>query len=246
MNAISLLDIQNKLFKALTEFDIICQKSGCKYSLMCGTLLGAVRHSGFIPWDDDVDVVMYRTEFEKLRSFCYNNKSISPTFLDEKDTWVPRIRIDASKEIFVDIFILDKIAPTINQQKRNLFKLKLLQGMLKKDINYKRYSFINKLLVLVTHCIGLLFPFDWKYNKYHQIATKYNDSETDDFYIADGAFSVMSIIWNNIEFSNSHPTKFRDKEFLITDKYKSVLTKLYGPTYMELPPEVERIPKHSN
>lgn len=241
-----LLDIQDRLYKALIEFDNICQKSGCQYSLMCGTLLGAVRHGGFIPWDDDVDVVMYRTEFEKLRSFCNENKNIAPTFLDEKDTWVPRIRIDESKEIFVDIFILDKVAPTTNLQKKNLFKLKLLQGMLKKDIKYKRYSLINKLLVFVTHCLGCAFPFKWKYNKYHEIATRYNDRDTDEYYIADGAYSVMSMVWNNNDFSRFIPAKFRDKEFLITDNYKSVLTKLYGSTYMELPPENERIPKHSN
>ena len=116
--------------------------------------------------------------------------------------------------------------------------------MMKKDIVYKRYTFFNKLLVFGTHILGLPFSFEWKYRRYHSIAQKFNIYDNNKYYIADGAFSVMSIIWDKAEFSKFIRLPFRNREFLITDQYKSVLTKLYGTTYMQLPPEKDRYPKH--
>lgn len=242
----SLLDLQGRLLFALSEFDRLCGEAGCEYSLMCGTLLGAVRHNGFIPWDDDVDVVMFRDEYDKFHNYCINCRTMGDAYLDETDTWVPRIKIDNSKNVFVDIFILDKASQDVSAQKRTIFQLKILQGMMKKDIVYKRYPLSSRILVLLTHLMGLPFSFDWKYKKYHKLAQTFNGIKSDKYFIADGAFSVTSIIWDASEFNSFSRQPFCNKSFLITDQYKSVLTKLYGPNYMQLPPEKDRIPKHSS
>lgn len=110
----------------LNEFDRVCKKHNLKYILDFGTLLGAVRHKGFIPWDDDVDVSMLREDYEKLlevaplefnEPYFLSNYHSEPYFSDyvykfrRRDTTILMTSDLSSKKsnygIFVDIFVYD-------------------------------------------------------------------------------------------------------------------------------------------
>ena len=82
---IDLKEFHAALFDILVEFDRICRNNNIKYSLAFGTLLGAVRHKGFIPWDDDVDVLMTRQEFDRFCIVC-NKELGNDYFLQSKQT----------------------------------------------------------------------------------------------------------------------------------------------------------------
>jgi len=68
-----LKEVQKIALSLLIEFDNICKAQSLRYSLGGGTLLGAVRHNGFIPWDDDIDVMMPRPDYEKFLKYCTEN-----------------------------------------------------------------------------------------------------------------------------------------------------------------------------
>ena len=124
----------------LKEFDRICQKRNIKYSLAYGTLLGSVRHGGFIPWDNDIDVIMLRDEYEKLCA-CANDFQ-SPYFLQNEDTDPLACRGHAqlrnvqttgilrsemkhgkavyefNQGIFLDVFVMDEVPRNTDERKR--------------------------------------------------------------------------------------------------------------------------------
>ena len=120
-----LKDLQHTQYYILCKLDEICKKIGANLVLACGTLLGAIRHDGFIPWDDDIDVLMSDVDFKKLKKyFKKHNNHIDGLFFADYSTdhetihFLPRIRLDGTcvdeyatdelninKGIWVDIFV---------------------------------------------------------------------------------------------------------------------------------------------
>ena len=70
--------IHEEILKVMDEIDRICRDQGLQYYLIGGTLLGAVRHGGFIPWDDDLDIAMPREDYETFLAIC---PSVLPPYL---------------------------------------------------------------------------------------------------------------------------------------------------------------------
>lgn len=143
------LELLHKLlFRLLKEFDRICRENGIKYFLGGGTLLGALRHGGMIPWDDDVDVMMLREDYEKFISVA-SEKTGEGFFFQSSETdpfyhsVFPKIRLDGTKfvtrfssgfpemhqGIFIDIFVHDKTAKGKLFQKLHVFKTLFARSM---------------------------------------------------------------------------------------------------------------------
>ena len=120
--------LQLVLLEMLTELDRICNKHNIRYCIIAGTMLGAVRHKGFIPWDDDLDVAMTRSEYERFREACKTELDVDKFFFQDNTTdphypWgygrlrrlgsdfvrVGQEHLKMKTGIFLDVFPLDSV-----------------------------------------------------------------------------------------------------------------------------------------
>ncbi|MBQ1861198.1 MAG: LicD family protein [Clostridia bacterium] len=240
---LTLEEIHAELLEQLDDLIKVCERHHIEYNLMCGTLLGAVRHKGFIPWDDDVDILITREEFERLRK-VYPKECDQRFELTYLNTWTPRImnRDPAKAAAWTDLFILDHVPPEGIRRKWWFLRLHLLQGMLKHDVDYSRFSLKNRILLRATHLMGLPFTTQWKTQRYEKISKMYTTGN--DLCMSNGAFELMMHIWHPEQFERKIKAPFEHLQCLIPERYDEVLTILFGPDYMTPPPENERVAKH--
>ena len=241
--------IQQNIFVLFKQFDRICKQNNFRYYLLGGTMLGAVRHKGFIPWDDDVDVGMPRKDYEELLKLCdkglWAEQEIS-VFNAERDS---RCSYDFTKlmrkyllngkeiEIFVDIFPLDGCPGSSEKSIRRYYKVfNILRTM--KNTHYMKLegkSAIKRVAVRVMRLIPRKTYIKWM--------KKYLERNSFDASISVGNFSghwqEREIMSHDI-YGTPTPIFFVDGEYLGIEKADAYLTRMYGD-YMKLPSEEERL-----
>ena len=142
MKKLSLREIQQRELDLMIEFDRIARKYNLKYSMWTGTLLGAVRHKGFIPWDDDIDVTMPRPDYERLirlnkkkklwsshvKLKCFEDGNLDAPFMKlfDTDTVIKEDNFTQSdvKNLWIDIFPVDGL-PTDRHKLKLLYHVAL-------------------------------------------------------------------------------------------------------------------------
>jgi len=240
---LTLGEIHEELIEQLKDITSVCDRHGIEYNLMCGTLLGCVRHQGFIPWDDDVDLLMTRQEFTRFRE-VYPRECDNRFELTYLDTWTPRVmnRDPEKAAAFTDLFILDPLPPEGLRRRAHLLHLHLLQGMMKKNVDYSRFGLKNRILLRGTWLLGLPFTYRWKARRYEKVSTRVKEGT--DLHMSNGAFELMTHVWHPEQFREKIRGPFEGLQCLIPKRYDEVLTILFGPDYMTPPPPAERVAKH--
>ena len=112
-------DIQLANLALLNELEYVCNKSGIKYWLDCGSLLGAVRHKGFVPWDDDIDVGMIREDYNRIieafNTLSRNTDMYADYYMDKNYNIIIKIRHKRCEYLFVDIFPNDFLGEHLSE-----------------------------------------------------------------------------------------------------------------------------------
>ncbi len=257
LNDNQLKHLQRVEFEMLVEIDRICRKYNIKYSLDGGTLLGAVRHKGFIPWDDDIDVIMLRSEYEKFYRACKKELDRSRFFLQEyrtdkhylfgyekirrKNTVFRRIGQEHLKQhggIFVDIFVADNVPDEFIARNIHLFLCFLIRKGLYSEIGKKNADseFMRQVYELVS-----LIPRDFWFSARNLIAKSCNKNKTElvrhmtHNYRKECRYGMPSVC-----FEDFTELEFEGRKFKAFRNYDLYLSTLYGD-YMKLPPAEQRV-----
>lgn len=166
-------DIKKVLLETLCEFHDFCEEHDLKYFLIGGTLLGAVRHKGFIPWDDDIDVVMPRADYDKFIQLA--NKLEYPLRLRvskyEKDYRYPFMKLTNEKiiveesgskpfrtGIWIDIFPLDYTFSNQFLKSSHYFAARIMRSLLSIKYDYVNYSHYSKVKYPFIRGLKLFLP----------------------------------------------------------------------------------------
>lgn len=253
-NYLDIGGIHAVLLDILSEFDRVCRENGLRYSLAYGTQLGAVRHKGFIPWDDDVDVAMPRPDYEKFHELVSSGKVLREHFLLSEDRGKraeypfmkimdDRYRIKSSthcevKHPFVDIFPLDGFSEKDGKrQHRKCMTLDFCVDMTRWYILDKWWMYPLRVIFFWWYLPFILWGRRHIIAKINKLAKKYPYEE---YALAD--CTVWGALSNPLprEYYDSYcDIPFEDRVFRSISAWDEWLTSVYGD-YMTPPPEGKR------
>lgn len=254
---LTLQQIQQGSYQVLLKFKEICEKNSFRYWLAYGTLIGAIRHKGFIPWDDDIDVQMPREDYEKFVDYCIANKdSLKPFELHHyrtnKKYIYPIARLSDSRYsidylntkeyglgLFIDIYPVDEVDiqnKDLAKKRRKYMRRIGYAGVVRIEINKGIIQIVRMLYFVISRFFNsnkLLAKYDslFKSNRF-------------------GKGNYGCYIWENKLYdvkkewySFDSKVSFNGEMFPVPQQYDLILKTIYGD-YMSLPPESDRVPHH--
>lgn len=258
----SIEELKNVELEILKNFIEICNKLNLTYYLDCGTLLGAIRHKGFIPWDDDIDVIMPRPDYDEFMQKAgellkpeyflqnYNtDKQFQQAFSkirDSRTTFIEKeiINLDINHGIYIDIFPLDGYNPENEEQNKkneeNFYLLRLqtqrrFEGFKILPEKQEKFKISDKKYGKMTN-YELNIEKEKIAKQYDYDKCKYVKSYYSDF--ADNTPIPKEI------FEKGELKPFESIMANVPQGYDEYLERLYGD-YMKLPPLEKRVSKHN-
>lgn len=247
----------------MAEIDRICKKHDITYFLVGGTLLGAIRHKGFIPWDDDIDIGMLRDDYEKFRKVCpgelkdhlsyqsYIEEPTSHYIFDKirlKDTYFntkfSNRFDDIENGIFIDVLVFDKTANSLRSQKIHIKLLKIFRRLInvrwvnvaRRGIHYRASKLFLPLMRFV--------PYRFYHFCHDKILTHYHKNKKSKYLIDGVGLNLDKGAFPAEWFGEFIDMPYENMTFKVPVGYDNYLRMWYGDRYMELLPLSSRFSGH--
>ncbi len=258
MKEIDSTELKELQMQLLDYVDAFCQKNGIKYTISGGTLLGAVRHGGYIPWDDDIDIQMVRDEYVKFNSIWHNNENQHPFELVSIENGTcagyafgkvcnPKtftiVEGMIRPGVFIDVFPVDKVLGKFDFKVRhNIIKKMhqsasaafLLQQRKIKDIGIKRE--------IKAYLLSLGLPRTFWAKRINSLASIFNNTRSEYLYEMIAGMKCKSPIPMSV-FCSYERISFENRTYMAVSDYDSYLSATFG-NYMKLPPKEKQIKEH--
>ena len=258
-------EYKSEVKRILKYFHDFCQNHGLKYYIAYGSLIGTIRHQGFIPWDDDIDVLMLREDYEKLISLMNEldeeyyilSSTTSQYYYNNfarfcSDSCILKLkgaeRID-NLGAFVDIFILDNVP--LDEKERGLYYQELKAA--KEDVMYSlpiQYYFTCSYRRIIKYCINVPRRIKCRFiigtaklkERRDLLLKKYRDQDVGLYAcLFDTPNDTLRVQKSEINTFSEYP--FEDIKVNVPNGFDTILRRQYGD-YMELPREEERVSHH--
>lgn len=257
--------------KVLKEIDRICRKYKIKYLLDSGTLLGAVRHKGFVPWDDDADVAFTREQYQAFlkvagRELPEGMSLLTPdgfrggrNFYDFSARIIyerSRTHEDSDKmcyydgklnHLYVDLFVIDKLPGNRLAERGVLLLQTVIYGLSmghRYRLDYGKYHGVQKLAVAGLAGAGRLIPMKLLFRMQHGISVISRKSSGGKRYYSNYAPDYYYVKLDSAWCDEIVEMEFEGVMLMAPKGWQQVLTLVYGD-YMKLPPPDQRVPAHS-
>lgn len=248
-----LREFHGRLCDLMQRVHDICIENGINYTLIGGSLIGAIRHHGFIPWDDDMDIAMPYEDFIRFRDIVFVNRYdwlefdlagysadyFSPFIkaYDNRTTFVEGDRQENPKGIFIDIFPVVYAGDSKEEALREYRHHRLLQSILKRK-HYRFHTGLLKECILnaIAGFCSVNYLMDRIY-KHYEVLSRFPKK-----YVSDMDGTEKGIVPSAL-FLNYEQKEFDGHSFLVISEYDRYLKCVFGD-YMKLPTEDKRKPHH--
>ena len=251
METNELKSLHEELLKMIKEIHKICVEHDIKYTMLAGTMLGAIRHKGFIPWDDDIDLGMTYDNYKKFveimahlnhpwleidyplaDKYCYYTK-----VYDKNTTFIELDHQNDIKGVFVDVFPIVNAGDSIREVNKRITLCSFCKALLSRKLStISDTSFIDKSKSIISKFIPKRILYKGIISLYEKADSKKRK------------YSTVLFSWNNDTMPSEMYDKvilydFEDTQLLGVADYDRYLSDKFGD-YMKLPPEEKRNPHH--